>query len=104
MKKFDIAEKGFYSGLLTVEIKYIFIDKKRMICSNLSSENYEIVYIAAGEFDFIVNGKTKSLKTGDIFIAKPFEEYQIIGLTETIRNRLVFTCIYKYFSESIWLS
>lgn len=93
MKKFDIAEKGFYSGLLTVEIKYIYIDKKRMICSNLSSENYEIVYIAAGEFDFIVNGKTKSLKTGDIFISKPFEEYQIIALTETIRNRLVFISI-----------
>ena len=28
MKKFDIAEFGFYSGLLTVEIKYIYIDKK----------------------------------------------------------------------------
>ncbi|MGN0115182.1 MAG: helix-turn-helix domain-containing protein [Acutalibacteraceae bacterium] len=90
MKKFVIDKRGFYSGQLTVEIKYIFIDKKRMICSKAVSENYEIVYVCSGEFDFIVNGKIKELKAGDIFIAKPFENYEIIALTETIRSRLVF--------------
>ena len=90
MKKYVIDRRGFYSELLTVEIKYIFIDKKRMICQKIVPENYEIVYVCSGEFDFIVNGKIKELKAGDIFIAKPFENYEIIALTETIRSRLVF--------------
>lgn len=90
MKKYVIDRRGFYSELLTVEIKYIFIDKKRMICQRIVPENYEIVYVCSGEFDFIVNGKIKELKAGDIFIAKPFENYEIIALTETIRSRLVF--------------
>ena len=90
MKKYVIDRRGFYSELLTVEIKYIFIDKKRMICQRIVPENYEIVYVCSGEFDFIVNGKIKELKAGDIFIAKPFENYGIIALTETIRSRLVF--------------
>lgn len=90
MKKYVIDTRGFYSGLLAVEIRYIFIDKKRMICSKMVPENYEIVYVCSGEFDFIVNGKIKNLKAGDIFIAKPFENYEIIALAETIRSRLVF--------------
>ncbi|MGN0174486.1 MAG: helix-turn-helix domain-containing protein [Acutalibacteraceae bacterium] len=59
-----------------------------------------IVYISKGEFGFIHSGKHESLKSGDIFIAKPYENFSIITEdNEPQRFIFIISVHQNYFSE-----
>lgn len=90
-KDFTYYISGFYKPQLTVQ----FIDfeiKKRCVCfseNNRQSENYDIVFVQSGKFAFIYDGITTELKSGDIFIARPFESYKIIGLDSKKTSKII---------------
>lgn len=80
---------GFFTPELVVHFVEYEMHKKAPVYKNRNLTDYEIVFIQKGEFSLLFEGKSKTLKNGDIFIARPFEEYTVIGVTENIPSNIV---------------
>ena len=87
-KDFVSHTKGFYKPELIIHFMEFFVYRKCKCFEKEIKENYDILYIEFGRFDFICEGKIKELKPGDVFIAKPFENYEVIGLSEQKSSKI----------------
>lgn len=98
-KDFTSNTTGFYKPELFIHFMEFFIFKKCKCFEKENKENYNILYIESGRFDFICEGRIKELKSGDVFIAKPFENYEVIGLSEKKSSRMTIISFHQTLFE-----
>lgn len=81
--------------------EYRVKDKKNSRFLEFTDWGYFIIaYVSEGKFGFIHSGKHESLKPGDIFIAKPYEDFSIITEGDEIRRLIFIISIHQnHFSE-----
>ena len=77
MGKLLTTEKGFYDPELTVRFMKLNAQKTGIFHGVSKSSDYQMVLVSQGNFETVCKGKTFPLKSGDVFIAKPFEDYKI---------------------------
>ena len=92
---------GFFKPELIVHFVKYEMYKKGCVSNNRDISNFEILFIQKGEFSVICEGKSVTLKNGDIFIARPFEEYQVIGLDESKISIAVHISFHQNFFTNI---
>lgn len=100
-KDFVSHTKGFYKPELIIHFMEFFVYRKCKCFEKEIKENYDILYIEFGRFDFICEGKIKELKPGDVFIAKPFENYEVIGLSEQKSSKITIISFHQNLFENI---
>ena len=76
-KKVITSEKGFYDPELCIRFMQVKASKTSYIHGSKSSADYKMVLITRGNFEILCNNKVLSLKSGDVFIAKPYEDYRV---------------------------
>ena len=76
-KKVITSEKGFYDPELCIRFMQVKASKTSYIHGSKSSADYKMVLITRGNFEILCNNKVLSLKSDDVFIAKPYEDYRV---------------------------
>ena len=73
------SSKGFYDAKLSVRFLETMLLKNSVFHSRDFLSDYQICFVTRGNFEFVCNEKSHHLTNGDIFIAKPYEEFSIKG-------------------------
>ena len=93
MKDYELETRGFNTPKLAVRFFETKIYKKSVIAGNDNEiACYSIVYSKKGNFQINCSGKSFKLGKGDVFIAKPFEKFKVVGITENDISKLV--CVF----------
>ncbi len=77
MKKLITTEKGFYDPELCIRYMKVKASKTSYVHGAKNSADYQMILITRGSFEILCNNTMHTLKSGDVFIAKPFEDYRI---------------------------
>ena len=76
-KKVITTEKGFYDPELCIRFMKVKAAKTSYIHGVKNSADYQMVLVERGNFEILCNNTILSLKSGDVFISKPFEDYRV---------------------------
>ncbi len=76
-KKVITSEKGFYDPELCVRFMKVKASKTSYVHGAKNSADYQMVLVERGNLEVLCDNKMLSLKGGDVFISKPFENYKI---------------------------
>lgn len=90
MKNYEIDFQHFISSELVIKFLRIKLKNKSVINEDGSSPDYyNIICIQDGKFRINCCGKSYALNGGDIFIAKPFENFEIVALSENQTSHII---------------
>lgn len=90
MKNYEIDFQHFNSSELVIKFLRIKLKNKSVINEDFfSPDYYNIIGIHDGKFKINCYRNSYNLSSGDIFIAKPFEKYEILALSEGQSSHIV---------------
>ncbi len=78
-KDFEITPLHFSKPELKIEFLRIKLFKRTVFYNKSRLEYYSIIFIEKGDFEVTHSGKSQKLSDGDIFVAMPFERFDITG-------------------------
>ena len=95
MAKKETFSRQYLANFNTPKLKFQFFsvisEKKQEIHDKWYDEDYVIVYIEDGKIDILCNGKSAQLNSGDIFLCKPYEKFNLIALE--VNKKMTFSTI-----------
>jgi len=76
-QKVIITEYGFYDPELCIRYMSMKALKTSYVHGAKNSADYQMVLVECGNIEVVCNNTFLTLKSGDVFIAKPFEDYSV---------------------------
>lgn len=76
-KGFIVTEKGFYDPELCIRFMKVKATKTSYVHGAYNSFDYQMILVTRGNFEILCENKLFPLEKGDVFIAKPLENYRI---------------------------
>ena len=76
-KKVITSENGFYDPELCIRFLKVKASKTSYVHGAKNSSDYHMILITRGNFEILCNNTIVSLKGGDIFLSKPYENYRV---------------------------
>lgn len=102
MENYNIDFQYFMSSELIIKFMRIKLKNKSVINNDDSSPDYySIILITDGKFKINCYEKSYGLSQGDIFIAKPFEKYKIIAMSENQTSHIIHIMFSAKLFESV---
>ncbi|MBQ4156026.1 MAG: hypothetical protein IJD90_04405, partial [Clostridia bacterium] len=99
-KKVITSEKGFYDPEFCIRFMQVKAAKTSYVHGVKNSSDYQMVLITRGNFEILCNNTILPIKNGDVFIAKPFEDYRVKCFeSEEVSSFTIITFHQRLFKE-----